>query len=158
MTKNLIVALLFSCSPLWATTYYVDNSCTSNGNGSATSCAASSGGAGPFNSIANAQSGVTGSQPGNSVLLKAGETFRESYTVSAYGTGAGQFTISSYGIGAAPIISGANLIDSGWTNTSGNIWQVALPTSPGMVFFNGTLGLKVGSSAACTAAGDWYWA
>src|ERR1035441_6700842 len=59
------------------TTYYVDNSCTNNGNGTAQICASSPGGVGPFNSIANAQSAVTGNQSGNSLLLKAGETFRE---------------------------------------------------------------------------------
>jgi hypothetical protein len=31
MTKRLILALLLSCSPLWAATYYVDN-CVSVGN------------------------------------------------------------------------------------------------------------------------------
>src|ERR1035437_1344671 len=103
------------------TTYYVDNSCANNGNGTAQTCASSPGGAGPFNSIANAQSAVTGNQSGNSVLLKDGDTFREQYTVPAYGSSGSPFTIGSYSNGTTtlPIISGANLISSStWTATS----------------------------------------
>ena len=89
-------------SLLYGTTWYVDNACPNNGDGTAQSCAASPGAAGPFNSIANVQSAVTGDQHGNSVLLKAAEVFREQYTVPAYGTSAGQFTVGSYGSGAIP--------------------------------------------------------
>src|ERR1700722_1682155 len=47
---------------------------------------------------------------------------------------------------------------SGWANTSGNIWQVADTTTPTEVFFNATAaGTQVGSQAAVTAAGDWYY-
>jgi hypothetical protein len=100
------------------TTYYVDNTCTYNGNGLAQTCAASAGVAGPFNSLASALSTVTGNQAGNSLLLKAGETFREQATIAAYGTSAGEFTIGSYGTGALPVITGANLLSSGWTQTT----------------------------------------
>jgi len=93
-------------------TYYVDNSCANNGNGAAQTCAASAGAAGPFNSIANAQSAVTGNQSGNSLLLKAGETFREQYTVPAWGTSGSPFTIGTYGTGASPIVDGLNPVAS----------------------------------------------
>lgn len=110
--STFILALL--CAQLaMGTNFYVDNGCANNGNGTTTTCGAG-GGNGPFNSIANVQSAVTGDQHGNSVLLKAGETFREQYTVPANGTAAGQFTIGSYGSGNAPIISGANIL-TGWT-------------------------------------------
>jgi parallel beta-helix repeat protein len=101
-------------------TYYVDNTCTNNGNGTAQTCAASSGGAGPFNSIANAQSAVTGNQAGNSVLLKDGDTFHEQYAIPAYGTSSSSpFMVGSYGTGAQPIIDGANVVaSSSWTATT----------------------------------------
>lgn len=48
---------------------------------------------------------------------------------------------------------------SGWSNTSGNIWQVADTTTPAKVYFNNTrAGTQVGSLGTVTAAGDWYWA
>ena len=125
--QRLVAVILLVSHPLWATTYYVDNSCSNNGTGLATSCAGSPGGAGPFNSLANAQSGVTGDQHGNSLLLDSGETFRETYTINSggvYGTLGGQFTVGSYGVGAQPIVSGADVI-SAWTTVVGEYIDIS---------------------------------
>jgi hypothetical protein len=160
MTKRLILALLLSCSPVWATTYYVDNSCANNGNGLATSCAASSGGAGPFNSIANAQSRVTGSQAGNSVLLKAGETFREMYTVPAYGTSGDPFTIGAYGTGANATISGSD-VGSNWTLVTGSVFRSSVSWTPVDLFQDGghltfvTFNANCSTTASAMSAGTW---
>jgi hypothetical protein len=111
--------ILFSVvvySPAFATTYYVDSSCSINGNGQGQTCASSVGGVGPFNSLANARSAVRGNQSDNSLLLKRGQTFSGQFTVGAYGTEGRPFTISSYGTGADPVISGGSsniFIDSG---------------------------------------------
>jgi Right handed beta helix region len=139
----------------YAATYYVDNSCSNNGDGSAQTCASSPGAAGPFNSIANGQSAVTGDQHGNSLLLKKGERFHERYVMPAYGTSAGQFTLGSYGSGADPIIDGADVV-TGWTNTSGNIWQATRPVTATQVFRNDVRGIKEASQAALTADYEWY--
>ena len=103
-------------SLLYGTTWYVDNACPNNGDGTAQTCAASLGAAGPFNSIANVQSAITGDQHGNSVLLTKGTPliYREQYTVPANGTSAGQFTVGNYGTGDIPIINGADIFSS-WT-------------------------------------------
>jgi hypothetical protein len=137
------------------TTYYVDNSCTNNGNGLATSCAASSGAAGPFNSIINSESGVSGSQPGSSFLLKAGETFREEFDVQAYGTSAGQFTIGSYGSGAAPILNEANVFSS-WTVQSGALYHTPYTTAPKVVVEDGVPLVQNLTSYSSLTAGQWF--
>jgi parallel beta-helix repeat protein len=101
----LTIFLAFASSAL-ATTYYVDNSCSNNGNGQGQSCATSPGGVGPFNSLANAQSHLSGNQSDNNLLLKRGQTFSGQFTVGAYGTEGRPFTIGAYGGGENPIISG----------------------------------------------------
>ena len=147
--------------PAHAATYYVDNSCANNGNGTAPTCAASSGGAGPFNSIANAQSAVTGNQSGNSLLLKAGDTFRERYVIPAYGTSGNPFTIGAYGTGTAPIINGANLVTSWSANNTGSYYAPEPSTSAiGVgslqVFEDGTRLTQETAGVSSLAPGQWY--
>jgi hypothetical protein len=147
--KRLWLFAFLICSPLWATNYYVDNTCANNGDGTTTTCGA--GGAhGPFNSIANAQSAITGSQPGNSLLLRAGETFREQYTAPAYGTSGGQFTVGTYGIGAAPIITGANILSS-WTTVAGG----SLPAVSGSWALNEGSGTTAIDTSGNSLTGTW---
>jgi parallel beta-helix repeat protein len=88
-----------------ASVYYVDNTCAYNGNGTSTVCASTAGGNGPFNSLANAQTALTGNRGDSSLLLKRGQTYNGQFTVRAYGTAGHPFTVSSYGTGANPIVS-----------------------------------------------------
>lgn len=100
--KLIILFILLSVSQVWATDFYVDNSCGENGDGTTTTCGAT----GPFDSLANARTGLTGDQSNNRLLFKKGLTFSGPFSVTAYGTSGHNFTISSYGTGADPIISG----------------------------------------------------
>ena len=50
----IIFVTLFLASVSQAATFYVDNTCANNGNGTASTCAASAGAAGPWNTIKNA--------------------------------------------------------------------------------------------------------
>lgn len=95
--------------------------------------------------------------PGVSVYLMAGETWRETLTVNASGTATSPIVFGVYGTGASPIISASNLISTGWTDYSGSIWAASVSTQPRIVYFNGVLGIPVASTAAVTAANDWYW-
>lgn len=87
------------------TNYYVDLTCPQNGNGLASSCAASAGASGAFSSLSNALSKVTGGQPDKALLLKAGQTY-PGFTLGAYGSAGHPFTLGAWGTGAKPIISG----------------------------------------------------
>ena len=136
--------------PLSATTYYVDNcvtvgSASNNGTGTST----------PWQTIAKVND--SSFSPGDSVLFRAGCTWREQLTVPSSGSAGGPITFGAYGNGAAPIINGADLLSSGWTNTSGNVWQRALTTQPNQVFFNGVRGVLKSSTGTITTPGDWWW-
>lgn len=96
--------------------------------------------------------------PGDQLLFKRGGTWRGTVlTVPSSGASGNPITFSAYGAGAAPIISGSLLLTSGWTAYSANVWEVAATTQPNIVYFNGTRGVLVASTAAITAQYDWYW-
>uniref|UniRef100_A0A6H1Z6K4 Putative pectate lyase n=1 Tax=viral metagenome TaxID=1070528 RepID=A0A6H1Z6K4_9ZZZZ len=90
--------------------YYV-NTASEGGDGTTT---ATSGAQAAFATVAAAQAALTGDQSDNRLLFNRGNTWREQFTVGAYGTSGHQFTIGAYGSGADPIINGANVI-TGWT-------------------------------------------
>ncbi len=144
---SFIVFFLFWATPTYATTYYVDNTGGNNSNnGTSTSTA--------WQTLSKVN-GVTFS-PGDNILFKRGETWRGELNPTASGTSGNPITYSDYGSGNKPIINGSQLM-SGWTLDSGNVWQVALTTSPTQVFFNSTRGTNESSKAALNAANEWYW-
>ena len=96
--------------------------------------------------------------PGDQILFKRGEVWREQLTVPSSGSSGNPITIGAYGSGALPVINGANLLSSGWTQFSSTVWQASVTTRPNQVFFNGVRGTPVASVAAINAASKWYWA
>jgi hypothetical protein len=104
-----VVVLLALALPGWGATYYVDTA-SSGGDGTTT---ATSGAQAAFATIAAAQAAITGDQHDNSLLFKTDCTWREQFTVGAYGTSGHPFTIGKYGVGANPTISGADIL-SNW--------------------------------------------
>jgi len=156
-----LIIFLFLALPLSATTYYVDN-CVVGGNDSNNGTSTST----PWLTIAhvNAQS----FNPGDSILFQGGCVWREALAISPSGStgrsaGSG-ITVGSYGSGQ-PIIDGSDIYSSGWTNTSGNIWQHALnpPYAAHIwVFFNGVAGGPNGgnpmaSRGAIVSSNQWFW-
>jgi parallel beta-helix repeat protein len=95
-------------SPTPLVGYFVDNTCQYNGNGRGPACATSAGGVGAYNALSAAQSGVTGSKPGETLYLRAGRTYPGTFTVGAYGAAGNPFTVTAYGDGARPVISGGS--------------------------------------------------
>ena len=63
--------------------YFVDSSCSLNGNGRGPDCASAAGGMGAYNTIAAAQAGVTGNKAGETLYLRAGRQYTGQYTVNA---------------------------------------------------------------------------
>jgi len=153
MTKRLILALILSYSPLWATTYYVDNCVTvgsDRNNGTSTST--------PWLTINKVNTSKF--NPGDSILFESTCTWREQLTVPSSGSAGSPITFGAYGTGAQPIINGATLITPGssWSNAGSNTWSAAVTTQPNVVAFNGVIGTNVASQALCVSAGEWYWA
>jgi len=148
MTKRLILALLFSCSPLWATTYYVDN-CVSVGNDRNNGTSTST----PWLTINKVNTSKF--NPGDSILFESTCTWREQLTVPSSGSAGSPITFGAYGTGAAPIISGANLFTS-WTLSSGSVYYASYSTAPNQVFEDGGRLTQNTDSSASLTAGQWY--
>jgi hypothetical protein len=149
-SRCLLIFFVFLALPLSATTYYVDN-CVIVGNDSNNGTSPST----PWLTIAhvNAQS----FNPGDSILFQSTCTWREQLTINSSGSSGNPITFGAYGTGAQPIINGSNLLSLSWTQGSSNVWSAALTTQPNIVFFNGTFGTEVASSAAVSSSGDWFW-
>lgn len=92
-------------------------------------------------------------QTGDTVLFLAGGTWREELIPAA-----NNLTFGAYGTGARPIISGANLYNTGWTAVSGSttVWQVTVGNyQPEQVWFNTVLGQQVSTLSAIIAPNQW---
>ena len=148
MTKRLIFTLLLSCSPLWATTYYVDN-CVTVGNDLNNGMSPSA----PWLTINKVNTSKF--NPGDSILFESTCTWREQLVVPSSGAAGNPITIGAYGTGAAPVISGANLFTS-WTPSAGSLYYASYSTAPNQVFEDGARLTQNTVSAASLTAGQWY--
>ena len=88
------------------TTYYIDPTCSTSGNGKTTTCGAN----GPFKTWEK----VTWAA-GNTYSQKGGTTYYGTITVGASGTAANPITINSYGTGKAILNGGIKVDPSAWT-------------------------------------------
>ena len=127
-------------------TFYVD---ASNGNDSNNGLSNAT----PWKTLAK----VNGASfnPGEMVLFKRGETWREQLTVPSSGNTTHPITFGAYGTGERPIISGADLITM-WGLNSTNVWSASVTTQPKQVFFNGIRGTRTNYSDL-NAQSEWNW-
>lgn len=144
-----LFASLIICSVGWTATYYLD---ATNGNDSNNGTSQST----PWKTISKVNSSKF--NPGDQILFKRGKTWREQLVVPSSGSSGTPVTFGAYGSGSLPIITGADILASGWTQTSGTVWQASVTTEPKLVFFNRTLGTHKSSLTGVTAANQWYWA
>ena len=133
----------------WAAIYYVD---ATNGNNSNNGLSMSS----AWKTIAKVNASTF--YPGDQILFNKGDTWREQLTVPSSGSSGNPITIGAYGSGALPVINGANLLSSGWTQFSSTVWQASVTTRPNQVFFDGIRGTPETSTSNLNAAKEWYWA
>jgi len=132
--------------------YYVDQTGGDNGNTGLAPDAA-------WKTISKVNS--SSFSPGDSILFKRGETWREQLTVPSSGSAGNPVTFGAYGSGEAPKITGANILGtSGWTLYDTNTYQKALTTDPGnYVLEDGSMMTKVASAAAAVSTEkSFYWA
>lgn len=109
-----LLILLFLSANASATQYYVNNTCTFNGTGLTTDCAASDGADGAFHSLDDADGKAGGYAAGDIISLKRGQTYYETFTVPSSGSAGNPITINSYGTGNKPIITG-EFKDPSWS-------------------------------------------
>jgi len=135
--------------PTQAATYYVD---ATNGSDANSGTAAEN----PWKSLARVNSALF--QPGDSILLKRGEIWREQLIFPSSGSEGRPIVIDAYGSGPLPIISGADPVPpSMWAGGAGNIWQSSVVTQPNVVIFDGVKGNKQSALENLKQPMDWSW-
>jgi hypothetical protein len=87
---------------------------------------------------------------GDVVLFERGGVWRELLYVQT-----GGLTFGAYGTGARPIITGVDLLTSGWTPKSQNVWRVQLAVEPRQVWFDGIRGIRMDSEQAVLGQNAW---
>lgn len=134
-SKNIFLFLfiglsIFISTSAFATTYYVDatNGLDRNAGTSETTA---------WKTIAK----VNASQfnPGDQILFKMGEVWREGLLVPSSGVAGHSITIGAYGAGEKPVISGSDIFN-GWKQVNGyaTVYKnTSILMEPKIVFFNG---------------------
>jgi len=111
MRYILIILFLLFSSAIQATTYYVSSSGNTTNSGLTTSATWNLAKVNSFTFSA-----------GDEILIKRGDAFYGSITLSESGSIGNPIKISAYGSGAKPIISGFTNVTT-WINLGGNIWE-----------------------------------
>ncbi|NIA14454.1 MAG: DUF5011 domain-containing protein [Nitrospiraceae bacterium] len=143
----LALALMIASSAT-AATYYVD---ATNGNDDSSGLSEAE----AWQSFTKIP--ATSYQPGDSVLLKRGEEWRESLVISTNGTSQAPITLGAYGSGPAPVINGAERV-TGWTEATANTYTATVSATPELVAFDGVKGDRMDSAGEVDAAREWFWA
>ena len=154
MARWLVAAMVFVCAlgrMATGTTYYVDatnGDDTKDGQSLATA----------WKSLAKVNS--SSFSPGDQILLKRGEVWRESLVPPSSGAAGNPVRFDAYGTGEAPTLTGYLALPSGaWTLDSGNVWKATV-TSNSMfwVQFGSIWGNKQTAKASVLADRDYYFA
>ncbi|MFA5147286.1 MAG: Ig-like domain-containing protein [Candidatus Omnitrophota bacterium] len=98
--------------------------------------------------------------PGDSILFKRGEVWRESLDITSGGDETAYVTFGAYGSGEKPLFqSKAAVLAGGWTNYNATIWYTANQgiKDPYKLIIDGTRGARKFSIAALIQEYDWYW-
>lgn len=136
--------------PAQSATYYVD---AKNGNDGSNGTSPSS----AWKSVAK----VSGFQfqPGDSILFKRGEIWREQLSFPSSGAPGKPIVVDAYGDGTLPIISGADVIPpSAWNSSpTPSVWQANVTTEPNVVIFDGVKGSKQTALENLQQPTDWFW-
>ncbi|MFZ6030786.1 MAG: hypothetical protein ACOYYS_24025 [Chloroflexota bacterium] len=94
------------------TVYYVANDGDDGNNGTSPGT--------PWKTIARVNGQAL--SPGDGVLFKRGDVWREVLSITSSGTESAPITYAAYGAGKAPAILGSTAINN-WEHVSGNVWR-----------------------------------
>jgi hypothetical protein len=143
----------FLCAGASAATYYVDTA-GSNGNDGLSPQT-------PWRTLLKV--GISTFQPGDVILFKRDCVWNEWLTPPSSGTAGSLIKFDAYGNGQPPEFTGRYATsNSQWTNTSGNVWQIALTAAQAIsqlkfVQFGTIWGNTQTSQAALAHNRDWYY-
>jgi hypothetical protein len=146
-TLVIVISTFFiMCSIGWTATYYVD---ATNGNDGNSGISLST----SWKTIAKVN--ASNFNPGDQILFKRGEIWREQLTVPSSGSAGNPITFGAYGSGNAPIINGSDLVSS-WQNYTSTIYKASLSNQPQLVHMN-NVKLTQGSNENSLNNNQWYW-
>jgi parallel beta-helix repeat protein len=127
LTISGLILIMMSMNA-YAATYYVDATSGLDSNNGLSNVTA-------WKTLAKVSN--TSFTPGDNILLKSGEVWREQLKVNQSGNRSNVITYSSYGAGHKPIINGANLV-TGWSLYQGSIYVANVSYNVSYVYVNGT--------------------
>ena len=134
------------------TTYYVD---VANGNDSNNGTSQAT----AWKSIAKVNE--ESFSPGDNILFKRGEIWREQLIIPSFGNSTNQITFGDYGTGEKPIISGRDSI-LGWSAAGnwvqdGNVWSINLANDPYRLFLSGTEYIEAETEGSVDSSERWWY-
>jgi hypothetical protein len=98
---------------------------------------------------------ISNFQPGDFILFKRGEIWREQLVVPSSGAPGQQIVFRAWGQGEKPIISASDII-SGWQKCENNIWKTNLGQRPNQLFFNEIRGIEKRNKEELSDEKEWY--
>jgi hypothetical protein len=117
MLKQIIFAVIAVTGMASATTYYVDPAGSNGNNGLSPQT--------PWRTLLKV--GISSFQPGDVILFKRDAVWNEWLTPPSSGAAGNVIKFDAYGNGRPPEFTGHYATTSSqWTNSSGNVWQIAL--------------------------------
>ena len=145
-----VFSVLVMSSAGWAATYYVD---AKNGNDFNIGTSETA----PWKAISKVNN--SSFQPGDYILFKRGEVWREHLIIPSSGSEGNPITFGAYGTASKPIISGANLVRDWEQAISGknNIWGAMITKEPKLCYFDGSRGKVEASINDLDSDNEWYW-
>ena len=142
-----ILSVLTMFSPCWAATYYVD---ATNGNDSNPGTSQST----PWKSIAKVNN--SSFLPGEQILFKREEIWRETLKVPSSGTEQNSIAFGAYGVGNLPVITALDIVKV-WELETGYVYRFKkLSRLPRVLVLDGVLGNRRTTKADLSSNGDWY--
>ncbi len=150
--SRFVFLFIFVSIPVYGATYYVDAS-DGNDNNNGTSQATA------WKTINKVNS--SSFNPGDNVLFKREEIWREALVVPSSGSSGNPITFGAYGSGEKPIISGRDSI-SGWSAAGnwvqdGNVWSINLANDPYRLFLSGTEYIEAETEGSINSSERWWY-
>src|SRR4030042_5734008 len=114
---------------LGGTTYFVDRTAGNDNNSGLTKKSA-------WKTVAKVNASIF--SPGDSILFKRGQTWKEELETTSSGMPGYPITFGAYGSGARPTFDGADILRRGWEQYSGKIYRRAVTNDPERAGWGGT--------------------
>lgn len=100
---------------------------------------------------------VTSFLPGDTILFRRGQVWREMLTIKKSGTKGNQITYGAFGNGNKPRITAADIVSGLTASGTLNVYSKSgIIISPNVVLVDGVMGTKKASIETLSTSNDWY--